>query len=155
MADAKDPGKTAQTPTPWPGRPTSAPIQPPQVPVRGTGRVPDVIVDFAVDGGLLDVIVRNIGEGPAHRVRVTFEPSFTGPAGVSIPDLALFSRLEFLAPGNELRAFVDGIVSYFARRQPDVIAVTVTFHDDGGRGYRRRIRHDLGIYRDLPSAHRR
>lgn len=118
-----------------------------------SGRLPDVIVDFEADGGLLHVVVRNIGNGPAHRVRVSFEPPFRGCNGtIELSKIALFHRLEFLAPGRELRAFVDALPAYFARGEPDAITATTTFHDDGGRAYRRRVRHDLGIYRDLPHA---
>ena len=122
---------------------------------EASSRLPDVVVDFEASGELLHVVIRNIGNGPAHRVRVTFEPAFRGAGGtVELSKIALFHRLEFLAPGRELRAFVDALAAYFARGEPESVTATATFHDDGGRAYRRRVRHDLGIYRDLPQAGR-
>ena len=150
MHDPMDPGRGAYDPPPWPGQPPERPapvVQPPRVPARGTGGAPDVLVDFDGADGLLHVVVTNIGNGPAYRVRVAFE--------LAIPEIALFRRREELEPGREHRAFVDRLDAYFGREQPEVIAVTVTFHDETGRGFRRRIRHDLGIYRDLPGGHRR
>jgi hypothetical protein len=152
MAGEEDPSRSAPG-LPAGALPTTATAGPTVRP--STVRSPDVIVDFELDGDLLHVVVRNIGTGPAHRVRCDFDPAFTGLGGVSVPGLALFRRLEFLPPGGALRAFVDSIASYLASKQPEGIIVTVTFRDDGGRAYRRRIRHDLGIYRDLPRAHRR
>jgi hypothetical protein len=147
MSGEKDPARSAQPPhaSPRPGGEQARP---------STERSPDVIVDFDLDGDLLYIVVRNIGTGPASRIRVAFDPPFAGAGGVHVPRLALFHRLEFLPPGGELRAFVDRIAAYFAGEQPEVIVATATFHDDGGRGFRRRIRHDLGIYRDLPRTHR-
>ena len=148
MSGEKDPGRSAQQSpqtAAWPGREQARP---------SAERSPDVIVDFDLDGDLLYVVVRNIGTGPASRIRVAFEPPFAGAGGVDVPRLGLFHRLEFLPPGGERRAFVDGIAAYFAGEQPEVIVATATFHDDGGHGFRRRIRHDLGIYRDLPRARR-
>lgn len=112
---------------------------------------PDVIVEFTLDGPLLMLTVRNLGGGCAHRVRVRFRPSFRGAGGaVDMTGIALFGRLAFLGPGSAISAFVDVADHYFARGEPEVMACVVKFRDDAGRGFTRRICHDLGIYRDLP-----
>jgi hypothetical protein len=112
-----------------------------------------VIVDFLVEGEVLLVCLRNVGAGCAHRIRVVFEPEFHGlGGGLRVPGLALFERLRFLAPGREIRSLVDVVWAYFGRGEPEVIEVTVTYSDDAGRHYRRRLSHDLGVYRDLPRA---
>jgi hypothetical protein len=67
-----------------------------------------------------------------------------------VPGLALFERLRFLGPGRELRALVDVLSSYFGRSEPEVVDAVVTYSDDAGRQYRRRLSHDLGVFRDLP-----
>lgn len=151
MAGEKDSGKSGPQ-SPYQAEAAARPAR--ELVRPSAERAPDVIVHFDLDGDLLHVIVRNIGTGPASRIRVAFDPRFDGAGGIDVPRLALFHRLEFLPPGGELRAFVDRIAAYFAGEQPEVIVATVTFHDDAGRGFRRRIRHDLGIYRDLPRAHR-
>lgn len=133
----------------------------PMVPVRepdsGADR-PYVIVDFEVDDDTLFVAVRNIGPRPAAAVRVQFAPSFRGLGGtVEIPRLALFHRLAFLAPGREIRALVDPIGTWLGRTEPEeprTIRVSVAYRDAAGRRYRTRIRHDLGIWEDLPRPRR-
>jgi len=122
-------------------------------PGAGPGR-PRVIVDFEVEDDALHLAVRNIGDEPAARVRVTFDPGFRGLGGtVEIPRLALFRRLSFLAPGRSIRAFVDRLDAWLGRcdpQEPRTIRVTVTYVDARRRRFRTRIRHDLRIWEDLP-----
>lgn len=47
---------------------------------------PYVIVDFQQKGGLLNLIVENIGQTPAFDLRVIFEPELTLPEGASDDD---------------------------------------------------------------------
>lgn len=122
--------------------------------VGPSGR-PRVIVDFVVDDDdVLMLVVRNIGELPAVRIRARFRPLFRGFGGeVVIPRLSLFHRLSFLAPDREIRVLVDPVVHYLERCEPEeprVIRVAIRYHDLDGRSYRTRIRHDLGIWEDLP-----
>jgi hypothetical protein len=124
---------------------------PQRPPTERSVAAPDVVVEFLAEGGALLVSVRNVGGGCAHRVRVAFSPEFHGLGGtLLVPGLALFERLRFLGPGREVRALVDALTAYFGRGEPETIDVSVTFSDDAGRQYRRRLSHDLGIYRDLP-----
>jgi len=135
-----DPNRTPESPSP-PSRP---------VPARPAA-TPDVIVEFLLEGDTLFCAVRNIGVGCAHGVQVKFAPEFRGGGGtLLIPSLALFGRLRFLAPGREIRALVDWLGAYFARNEPEVIDVSISYRDDAGRQYRRRLSHDLGVFRDLP-----
>jgi hypothetical protein len=100
------------------------------------------------------VVVRNIGDRPATRIRVRFRPTFRGLGGdVEIPRLSLFHRLSFLAPRRAIRALVDPVAHYLARREPEeprVILVSIRYGDLQGRRFRTRIRHDLGIWDDMP-----
>ena len=118
------------------------------------GERPHVIVDFEVEGDALLIAVRNIGALPAARVRVPFDPTFRGLGGrLEIPRLALFRRLEFLAPGSTIRALVDPLHAYFARqepREPRLIRIRLEYRDGRGRQYRARLRHDLRVWEDLP-----
>jgi hypothetical protein len=114
-----------------------------------------VIVDFEVDADdLLVVVVRNIGDLPAARVRIRFKPAFRGLGGeIVIPRLSLFRRLSFLAPGRQIDVLVDPVAHYLGRREPEeprVIGVAIHYRDLHGRRYRTRLRHDLDIWEDLP-----
>ncbi len=111
---------------------------------------PDVIVDFVFEEGVLFVAVQNIGDQPAQRVHISFEPQFKGLGGtVSIPELAMFRNIEFLAPARSIRTFLDSSAAYFARHEPEQISVTISYLDRSGQKFSATIRHDLAIYRDI------
>jgi hypothetical protein len=113
-------------------------------------RESDVIVDFTFEGGLLFLDVVNLGDLPAHRVRVRFDPPFSGLGGTRrSSSLSVFRRLEFLAPRKRIRAFVDRSDAYFARNEPTRIDVVVRWLTDEQRRRVRELRHDLEVYRDL------
>lgn len=109
---------------------------------------PAVIVDVLFEDGLLFLAVRNTSARPAYRVRARFRPAIGGVRRAS--RLGLFRRLEFLAPGREIRAFLDTAAAYFASGRPTAFDVTVTYETSDGRRQRHVIPHDLEIYRDLP-----
>lgn len=109
--------------------------------------VPDVIVDFVREDEKLFVAVENIGRGPAHHVSTTFEPALRGVRGsVEVSELALFEHLSFLAPGKEIRTFLDTSTAYFERDAPTQITATVRFENDEGEHFRRSMSHDLRVY---------
>ena len=111
---------------------------------------PEVIVDFDFEGGLLFVGVRNLGERPALEVSTRFDKPFRGLGGArKMNGLALFKRIEFLAPGKEIRSLLDSSAAYFARHEPTDITVTVTYADGSGTSFKDAMHHDLGIYRDV------
>jgi hypothetical protein len=111
---------------------------------------PDVIVDFVFENGMMFVAVSNIGQQPAERVHVTFDPPFTGLGGtVSLPELPLFRNIEFLAPSRSIRTLLDSSTAYFDRREPEQITATISYFDRKGQEFCCTIRHDLAIYRDI------
>ena len=121
----------------------------PDEPERGP-READVLVDVDFDDGLLFLAVENLGELPAHHVRVRLEPPLRGLGGRRRLDrLALFRRLELLAPGKRIRTFLDRSSLYFARDEPTRFEATATWRSDAGERRVRVVRHDLEIYRDL------
>ncbi|MGQ0568554.1 MAG: hypothetical protein ACT4P5_03325 [Armatimonadota bacterium] len=111
--------------------------------------LPEVILDVVFEDGLFFLSVRNIGGVPAHAVSVRFENRILGLEDREITALPLFRGIEFLAPGREIRTFLDTSASYFARRQPTRVTARIAYKDAGGRRYTRTIRHDLEIYRDI------
>src|SRR5215470_3109305 len=99
---------------------------------------------------MLYVGVHNIGPVPAVKVRVAFDPPFKGLGGnASIPELALFRNLEFLAPSRSIRTLLDSSAAYFARKEPEHITATVCYSDRSGEKFSSAMRHDLSIYRDI------
>jgi hypothetical protein len=86
----------------------------------------------------------------AYKVAVTFDKRFHGLGGErEISSLALFKKLEFLAPRKRIETLVDSSAAYFARREPTRITASLTYRDAQGRKYERRIVHDLSIYKDV------
>jgi hypothetical protein len=118
-------------------------------PVAG-GREADVILDVVFEDGLLFLVVANVGDRPAHRVRVKFEQPFSGLGGSrKMHSIALFRKLEFLAPRKEIRVFLDRSGSYFARGEPTTIVADIAWRTTDGRDRSQVVRHDLEVYRDL------
>jgi len=116
----------------------------------GSGPTGDVILDVEFEGGLLFLVVRNIGDAPAHCVRCRFGQAIRGAGGdVAMNELPLFTQLAFLAPGGEVRTLLDSSAAYFARGEATEFTVTVEFALDSGVSRSRQIAHDLSVYRDL------
>ena len=118
--------------------------------MRADGREPEVILDVVFERGLLFLVLANVGDRPAHGVRVKFAERFSGVGGAKrIDRLALFRRLEFLAPRKSIEVFLDRSASYFARDEPTRLTAAVSWRTAEGERRRTTIVHDLEIYRDL------
>jgi hypothetical protein len=110
----------------------------------------DVILDVVFDRGLLFVVVANIGDRPAHRVRIRFDEPFSGVGGTKrIDRLTLFRKLEFLAPHKSIPVFLDRSAAYFAREEPLQLTAAIAWRTPEGERRSSTIHHDLAIYRDL------
>lgn len=116
----------------------------------GRGTVPEVIVDFVFDRGLLFVAVRNLGAAPAHDVRVEFGAPLLGLEGTKdVSGMPLFGDLSFLPPGKEIATFLDTAESFFRSGQPTRVSTRISSRDAGGGRRVATIRHNLEIYRDI------
>jgi hypothetical protein len=114
-------------------------------------READVILDVEFERGLFFLVLENLGDEPAHSVRVRFEKPLSGLGGERrIDRLQLFRRLEFLGPGRQVRVFLDRSALFFARDDPTAFGVKVAWRTDCGERRSREIRHDLAAYRDFP-----
>ncbi|MDR7420369.1 MAG: hypothetical protein QN178_15820 [Armatimonadota bacterium] len=110
----------------------------------------DVILDVVFEHGLLFLAIRNIGARPVTAVSVSFDQPVVGLGGTrEVSAMPLFRRVEFLAPGREIRTLLDSAASYFARGQPERIASRITYRDERGRSRTIATHHDLGIYKAI------
>ena len=108
----------------------------------------DVILDVVFDRGLLFLVVENPGDSPAHSVRVKFDRPFSGLGGTKkMQRLALFRKLEFLAPRKSIEVFLDRSASYFARDEPTQLTAAISWRTSEGA---RRSTHHPPRPRDLP-----
>lgn len=116
-------------------------------PARDDG---EVILDVVFERGLLFLVLANLGDRPAHSVRVRFDRAFTGVGGAKrMHRLALFRRLEFLAPRKSIEVFLDRSDAYFARGEPTALTARITWRTPDGARRAATIHHELEIYRDL------
>jgi hypothetical protein len=123
---------------------------------REEAGVPDVIVDFRFDDGLLYVALANTSAFCAYRVSVRFDKPFHGlGGGCDVSRLRLFRRVEFLAPHKRIETLLDSSQAYFRRREPTLIKATVSFRDANGKRQTREVIHDLKIYQDVSYVVRR
>jgi len=114
------------------------------------GLRPDVILDVVFEDGLLFLGLVNTGTRPATKVVCRFDRPFHGLGGrVDMSRLRLFRKVEFLPAGKEIRTLLDTSAAYFSRREPTKLTAELTWRDEEGRRYERRIAHDLAIYSDL------
>lgn len=110
----------------------------------------NVILDFVFDDGLLFISLANIGDAPARDVVVDFDQPMRRADGTELAAMGLFKQLTFLAPHKDIVAFVDSSAAYFERREPAMIVASIRWRDQDGENCSATIRHDLGVYRDLP-----
>ena len=116
-------------------------------------RRPEVIVDFAVDNGMLNVYLKNIGESSAYRVRTVFDKPFYGLDGDKcISRMRVFREVAFMPPGKEFCQFVDILGRYAKRKEPMQLKATVSYRDLDGKRYQDAMAHDLRIYLELGRA---
>lgn len=116
-------------------------------------RRPEVIVDFAVDNGMLNVYLKNIGESSAYRVRTVFDKPFYGLDGDKcISRMRVFREVAFMPPGKEFCQFVDVLGRYAKRKEPMQLKATVSYRDRAGNRFEDAMAHDLRIYLELGRA---
>ena len=114
-------------------------------------READVVLDVELERGLFFLVLKNLGDEPAHSVRVRFDGPLSGLGGERrIDRLQLFRRLEFLGPRRRVRVFLDRSALFFARGEATAFGVRVAWRTDRGERRSREIRHDLAAYRDFP-----
>ena len=109
-----------------------------------------VILDLVFDRGLLFLVLENLSDRPALGVRVKFDHPLSGLGGAKrIDRLALFRKLEFLAPYKSIEVFLDRSASYFARGEPTRLTAAISWRTPEGGRRRTTVHHDFEIYRDL------
>ena len=119
-------------------------------PATKTGN-PDVILDLILRDRVFYLVLENRREYPVSEVRVEFRRKLVGLGGaVEISALALWDRLEFLAPGKAIEVPVDRAEVFFAREKATKITATVAYTDPEGGRFQAVISHDFAAYRDFP-----
>ena len=88
-----------------------------------------LFVSPAEAGGLpyQNICVKNIGVGPARKVRFGGDLSFTTKTGNSLQDIGFIkNEIDALAPGEEIRDSVYIELGFVVKHQPVLITVNVS-----------------------------
>ncbi len=111
---------------------------------------PNVIVDFLVDAEMVFLSIKNWSDYPAINVRIKPSDSIMGLGGrKDITDLSVFNEIKYLAPYKEIKIFIDEYHSFFENLKTPEIDFAVYYSDENGQAFRKKILHDLNIYKDL------
>ncbi len=112
---------------------------------------PDVILDLILRDRVFYLVLANRREHPVSEVRVAFRRKLMGLGGaVEISALALWARLEFLAPGKTIEVPVDRAEVFFARGPVAPLTLTLSYTDAEGERFQATITHDFEAYRGFP-----
>ena len=100
----------------------------------------------------VDILVQNIGVGPAHDVSITVDPPLAR-ADDSDPTLTTAryfnETVPLMPPRYELRTFFDSMVDRHEKGLPERFTFTLSYHDGHGHTFNETIVQDLGIMNDL------
>lgn len=113
---------------------------------------PYIILDFDFQGAIMNLVVKNIGNGAAQNVQFQFEPHLVNSEGIDVSEYHIFKDgIPFLPPDKEIPQFVDLGTKYFKGTQrPRQFNVKITYEDAGGANhYGDSIPLDLSIYEKL------
>ncbi len=109
-----------------------------------------VIVDFEVEQGVLYLRLFSISPQPVFKVKIEFEPGFTGLSGKrNIHEMRIFQGIPFFAPGKKFRILIDKFPVYLNRNEPTHFRSSVSYVDEFDKLNEYDLEHDLDIYRDL------
>jgi hypothetical protein len=96
------------------------------------------------------LIIKNNGLRAALNLKIKPSSSILGLEGKKdIRSLHIFKGISYLAPGKEIRIFVDSYESFFRHLKTTLIRFSLTYQDDDKNSYESKITHDLKIYSDL------
>lgn len=111
---------------------------------------PRLIIDFDIDVELVFLSIKNCSNSPALNVSIKPSQSILGLGGTkNIAKLSIFNEIKYLAPHKEIRIFIDSYDSFFQNLKRDDISFDISYRDENKYDYKKKIQHDLSIYRDM------
>lgn len=111
---------------------------------------PRLIIDFEIDVELVFLSIKNSSNFPALNVSIKPSQSILGLGGTkNIAKLSVFNEIKYLAPNKEIRIFIDSYDSFFQNLKRDDISFDISYRDENKYDYKKKIQHDLSIYRDM------
>ncbi|MBL7791689.1 MAG: hypothetical protein JNK77_05185 [Saprospiraceae bacterium] len=112
----------------------------------------EVIVDLVLRDEVVFIVIWNAGARSAQEVQITFKNPLLGLGGnKNLAELPVFRELTYLAPGKHFEVFVDTAISFFDNNKEKFLELQITWTDAEGKKNERTIRHNLDVYKQLPS----
>jgi hypothetical protein len=108
-----------------------------------------VVVDVAVEDGVLFLELANLADRPALAVECSFDPPLVDAQDRDVSQLRLFRRVEFLGPRRRIRTLLDSVPGYFARSAPTRVTIVVHYERPGEPRRSTRVAHDLELFHEL------
>jgi len=99
---------------------------------------------------IIDVVIKNLGRGPAYNVRCVFDTAEMTRLGKTLDEYPFFQHLEFLAPQAEIRAFVDVASSLLEKRTFTPVRVTVSYRSSDMRAITESFQLDPYVFEGIP-----
>lgn len=92
----------------------------------------DVLIYFDVPYGteFIYLIIKNVGKSSAQNIHLTFDPPLQDSRATDMSSLPMVNHIESIAPGVELRHFLDGVIDYFGNKNLPLVYHVKISHSD-------------------------
>lgn len=117
---------------------------------------PYVLVTFEQGqtwGNSVDIVIRNVGTGPARDVRIVADPPLertNEEPNMILAGVRFFNEpIPLMPPGYELRTYFDDLISRTESTLPARYAFTTSYHDGHGNSWSEIADQDIEIMNDL------
>ncbi len=99
-----------------------------------------IIVDFEIDAEMVFIVVKNSGQSPLFSLKIKPSAAILGLEGkTDIAKLSIFEEISYLAPGKEIKIFVDSYESFFRNLKDWLISFTIIIRMKEISGIKRRL----------------
>jgi len=94
--------------------------------------------------GLIDIVIKNIGQGPAFNIQFEVDPDFKYTEKKNISELNLFKiGLKYLAPNQEITFFLNSLVAIMEKKLCMNFDLTVKYSNAAGKSLQNTYNIDL------------
>lgn len=85
---------------------------------------------------LIDMVIQNIGLGPAYNIKFEIKPDFEYAKGNFLSELGFIkSGLRYLAPNQKLQFFLTSMIENFEEKTKKPFEIKVTYQNSMGKKY--------------------
>lgn len=93
---------------------------------------------------LIDLVIKNIGQGPAFKISLRVDPDFKYRDQKNISELNLFKKgIHHLAPGQQIEFFLNSLVGMIDKKLCMNFDITVNYQNATGKEFQRTYNIDL------------